>query len=336
MAPSKSKLKKDGKETSVENRIKREVRGSTENEHKVTQPSSSKSPTVNKSPMVPSKRKAEASSSSPPSKAARRSSRTAPESHFEPLEILQLLLSPSSLSFCRPSDEVADLEARGSDLVTYSSSSFTPFEELACAVILSRPISHTLGLRSIRTLFNKPYELRSPRAMREAGAEGRRKALDQARTQHRQKTAEELGNLADVVVETIGDGDEDVNLERVRRDAGENVNKERELLKNSIKGLGKTGLDIFFRRIQGEWKEVYPFVDQKTLGALKKLGLPDDAEGLRNLLDENWKNLTIVDIAAEDDQGKRRKAFARILERAIGADLEKNIDKIKAEAGNSA
>ena len=61
--------------------------------------------------------------------------------------------------------------------------------------------------------------------MREAGAEGRRKALDQARTQHRQKTAEELGNLADVVVETIGDGDEDVNLERVRRDAGENVNK---------------------------------------------------------------------------------------------------------------
>ena len=107
-------------------------------------------------------------------------------------------------------------------------------------------------------------------------------------------------------------------------------------MKNSIKGLGKTGLDIFFRRIQGEWKEVYPFVDQKTLGALKKLGLPDDAEGLRNLLDENWKNLTIVDIAAEDDQGKRRKAFARILERAIGADLEKNIDKIKAEAGNSA
>ena len=111
--------------------------------------------------------------------------------------------------------------------------------------------------------------------------------------------------------------------------------QEREILKKAIKGLGKTGLDIFFRRIQGEWKEVYPFVDHKTSGGLKNLGLPDNAEGLRNLLDENWKNLTIIDIAAEDDQGKRRKAFVRILERAVGADLEKNIDKIRAEAGNS-
>ena len=61
--------------------------------------------------------------------------------------------------------------------------------------------------------------------MREAGVEGRRKALDQARTQHKQKTAEELGNLVDVGLRFIGDGDEDVNLERVRRDAGENADK---------------------------------------------------------------------------------------------------------------
>ena len=349
MASSKSRSKKDEKEINVE---KREGKDLKVNGRKVTKESSIKPPTADTSSSVPSKRKADAPL--PPPKAARRSARTAPESPLDPLKTLQILLSPSSLSFCRPSDEIADLEARGSDLVTYSSSNFSPFEELACAVILSRPISHALGLRSIRTLFNEPYEFNSPKAMREAGAEGRRKALDEAKTQHRQKTAEELGALADAVVETIGDGEEDVRLEKVRRDAGNDVDKvdremvewnsrqadlrwqEKEFLKKNVKGLGKIGLDIFFRRIQAEWKEAYPFADQKTLGALKKLALPDSAEGLKKLLDENWKDLHTEDIVAEDDESKRRKAFVRILERAVGADLEGKIDKVKAEAGRSA
>lgn len=86
-----------------------------------------------------------------------------------------------------------------------------------CAVILSRPISHALGLRSIRTLFNKPYEFTTPKEIRSAGFEGVRRALDDARTQHRQKTAEELVLLADAVVEHLGDGQDDVSLERVRK-----------------------------------------------------------------------------------------------------------------------
>ena len=92
-------------------------------------------------------------------------------------------------------------------------------------MVLSRPISHALGQRSIRTLFNKPYQFISPKAFRKAGAEGIRKALDEARTQHRQKTAHELRGLADAVVETLGDGEEDVTLERVRNEAGKDLEK---------------------------------------------------------------------------------------------------------------
>ena len=92
-------------------------------------------------------------------------------------------------------------------------------------MILSRPISHALGLRSIRTIFNEPYGFTTPKKIREAGTEGCRKALDHARTQHRQKTAEELVILADAVVETLGNGEDDVSLERVREECDHDVEK---------------------------------------------------------------------------------------------------------------
>ena len=174
---------------------------------------------------VPSKRKAKASDE--PSKAPRRSARGAPQASIDPPKMIQFLLSPDSIDLCRPKDETEDLKNRG-DIKAYSSSAFSPFEELIGAVILSRPISHALGLRSIRTIFNEPYNFTTPKALREAGPEGRRKALDEARTQHRQETAEELGSLADQAVDTIGDGEDDVSLEKVRRDGEHDPGKARE------------------------------------------------------------------------------------------------------------
>lgn len=70
-----------------------------------------------------------------------------------------------------------------------------------------------------------PYKFTTPKAIREAGPEGRRDALDRSRTQHRQKTADELGALADAVVETLGDGEDDVGLERVRGEAEHKADK---------------------------------------------------------------------------------------------------------------
>ena len=174
-------------------------------------------------PTVPSKRKAK--SMDEPSKTPRRSARGNPPASVAPVKILQFLLSPASLDICRPKDEIEDIKERGAGIRTYSASSFSPFEELVCAVVLSRPISHALGLRSIRTIFNSPYEFTTPKKLREAGSEGIREALDVARTQHRQKTAEELSLLASAVVESLGDGEDDVSLEGVRKEADYDVDK---------------------------------------------------------------------------------------------------------------
>lgn len=276
------------------------------------------------------KRKSTASSES--NKAPRRSTRSAAAATVDGVKTLQFLLSPSSLDLCCPKEEIEELKTRGPKFRTYSTSEFSPFEELVCAVILSRPIGHRLGLRSIRTIFNPPYELTTPKKIREAGNEGCRKALDEARTQHRQKTAEELVLLAEAVVSSLGHGDEDVSLERVREESGHDYEKEMEMVRRNVKGLGKTGLDIFGRRIQGVWLKFYPFVDQRTLAAVEKLGLPASAEKLRNLLEEKWEELDVEDIEAKDEAEKRRKAYVRILERAVGADLEGNIDSIKSQA----
>ena len=293
---------------------------------------------------APSKRKAKASHE--PSKAPRRSARGAPQPSVDRGRMTEFLLSTNSIDLCRPKDEIEDLRTRGY-IKTYSSSAFSPFEELVCAVILSRPISHALGLRSIRTIFNEPYNFTTPKALRDAGPEGRRKALDEARTQHRQKTAEELGLLADQAVDTIGDGENDVSLDKVRRDGDHDAIKvfkpkpllsnypltngqEREILKKSVKGLGKTGLDIFGRRIQSLWPAFYPFVDQRTSSALEKLGLPSEADKLKEFLEENWEKIDVSTVQAADEKVRKRKVFVRILERAVGADLEGNTDTVKA------
>ena len=172
---------------------------------------------------VPSKRKA--ATKDEPSKAPRRSARGAQSASIDPVKILRFLLSPDSVDLCRPKDETEDLKTRGSGIKIYSASTFTPFEELISAVILSRPISHALGLRSIRTIFNEPWNFTTVKALQDAGSEGRRAALDEARTQHRQKTAEELGLLADALVGRLGDNEDDVSMERVRRESEYNAVK---------------------------------------------------------------------------------------------------------------
>ncbi|KAL8654732.1 MAG: hypothetical protein Q9210_001315 [Variospora velana] len=299
------------------------------------EPAPAEPPFETKDSSVPSKRKANAKNKDDaPSKAPRRSARGAPQSQPDPVKLLQYLLSPASLDACRPKDEIEDLKTRGSHLRTYSASTFTPFEELICAVILSRPISHALGLRTIRTLFNKPYEFTTPKKIRSAGFEGVIKAVNEARTQHRQKTAEELVMLADAVVEHLGDGEDDVSLERVRKECGFEWEKEREMLKSHIKGLGKTGLDIFARRIQAQWPNPYPFADQRTLSGLQKLGLSESAEDLKKLLGDHWTEFDVQDLQGDEDE-KKRRAFVRILERAVGVNLEGNADTVRAEAALS-
>ena len=89
---------------------------------------------------TPKKRKAPTDVKKPSVKAPRRSSRSGPAKSIDPVKLINFLLSEDSLSLCRPKNETLDIEARGEGLRTYSNSTFSPFEELACALILSRPI----------------------------------------------------------------------------------------------------------------------------------------------------------------------------------------------------
>ncbi|KAI9832537.1 MAG: hypothetical protein M1819_004327 [Sarea resinae] len=294
---------------------------------------------------------------------------TSSTSSLPPQKLIAFLLTPQAISLSQPSDEQPD-QSPSSDakptkqLKTYSSLELSPFEELLSAVILSRPISHRLGHRSIRTLLNPPWDFNTAAAVRDAGQEKVHEALDEARTQHKEKTALELIGLAEVLLEKFpgasgtneedkkkGDtdaeeelqGDDISGLEDVRVEAGYDVEKEREFLRTSIKGLGPTGLDIFFRRVQAVWKEAYPFIDGRTAASVEKLGLPADAEGLKSMMEEFWddiRKVNGVEVSSRvqdgekmhDDEAKR-KAFVRVLETAVGSDLEGKIEDVKVEAG---
>lgn len=234
-------------------------------------------------------------------------------------EVLKFLLSDAALTLTRPADAEPDYE----DERTYFDL-LTPFEELLCAVVVSRPISHRLGIRTIRTLLNGPYWFHDAETIQEAGPERVRQAFDDARTQHKEKSAEEIRLLADAVLSNNWHSD----LSGLRAKAKNNIAKEREILRKSVKGLGPTGLDIFFRRVQWQWEEAYPFIDQRTQQALGKLGLPTEAQELRKMIDDRWEQLGFEEGWSADVEEKKRRAFVIVCDKAVGANLERNIGEV--------
>lgn len=65
---------------------------------------------------------------------------------------------------------------------------------------------------------------------------------------------------------------------------------------------------------------------------MRKLGLPSDAEEMTQLLEENWEELEINDVEVEGGEERKQKAFMRVLECAVGAGFEGNVDSVRAEA----
>lgn len=55
---------------------------------------------------------------------------------------------------------------------------------------------------------------------------------------------------------------------------------------------------------------------------MRKLGLPEDGEELRDLIEMNWGELGTKDLAGDDDSTRKRREFVTILESAIESDLE--------------
>ncbi len=282
----------------------------------------------------PAKKRKKDASNDESQKGARKSGRGAAKTAPSSQQLLTFMLSPEAEELCRPEEESEDVKDRG-EVKTYSGSVMNPFEELLCAVVLSRPISHRLGLRTIRTIFNDPYNFNSAKAVQNAGHDKHLQATWDARTQHKDKTATQIGQVADVVLQefTSSDDKNGTQLQKALDDAGGDVDKALDALQHSINGLGATGIKIFLRRVQWLWEAGYPYVDDRTQNALRKLGLPEEGEDLQKLVDKHWKSLSTAKINGQGEAQKQRRAFVTVLERAIGADLESKVDHLLQAAG---
>lgn len=247
-----------------------------------------------------------------------------------PVQILKFILSDAALPLCRPDDEIEDVDTRGKQITTYAQL-LTPFEELVCAVIVSRSIPHGLSLRIIRTILNAPYNFRNPVAIKSAGPKKIREALGVALAQDKDKdkVAEEL----ELLIEALAENNWHNDLSNLRRSSKTVVESEREVLRRSVKGLGRSGLDTFYRRSQWQWDETYPFVDIRTQTTLERLGLPKRAEGLAKMIEIRWRDLKFE--SSRNDftvEQKRRRAFVILLERLVSAELEKKMSYVLEEA----
>lgn len=101
------------------------------------------------------------------------------------------------------------------------------------------------------------------------------------------------------------------------------------MLKKNIKGLAKTGIDIFARRIQGQWMEWYPFADERSIKAVEMLGLPGDVDGLVKTIDDHWDEIKKDDMLGEKVDEVKRNVFVMLLERSVAAELEGNVDQVR-------
>ncbi|KAJ9093829.1 hypothetical protein QFC20_007042 [Naganishia adeliensis] len=197
---------------------------------------------------------------------------------------------------------------------------------------------HRVATRAINDLFAEENSLTSPQEVLDFGHDKvyvlfvwnwvraddgfRLGSLHRSKTLHKDKTTSQIIGLAEVCQSTF---DVDSTLSSLRDQTSHDPEAERALIVKSFKGYGPKTVDIFFRRVQVEWEEVYPFADEATLKAARGVGLDvDDAEGLRRLVDE---------VAGEKDDKEKRLAFARVVDVLVYLGLENKTGEVEAYVG---
>lgn len=154
----------------------------------------------------------------------------------------------------------------------------SPLYRLLClATLLSARISADIAVAAARALADAGWT--TPEKMADAGWSARTKVLNESGyARYDESTSRMLGDSAGLLLDRWG-GD----LRNLRAEAGRDPGRERKLLKE-FKGIGDTGVDIFFREVQGVWPEVAPFVDGRALENAERLGLGDRPDLLPRLV----------------------------------------------------
>ncbi|MGX1098080.1 endonuclease III [Amorphus sp. MBR-141] len=151
------------------------------------------------------------------------------------------------------------------------------FRWLCASLLLSTRISADLAMNAAKELARAGW--RTPEKMAAATWEQRTKVLNEAGyARYDESTSRRLAEVSEKLLDAYG-GD----LRRLRKQAGEDPKRMRDLLKD-FKGIGDVGADIFCREVQAAWPELYPFVDQKSVDSAKKLGLASSKEAVAKLV----------------------------------------------------
>ena len=150
------------------------------------------------------------------------------------------------------------------------------FQLLCASVLFSARIDAEIAAKAARNLKRRGW--RTAAKLADSTWRQRVAALNDAGyTRYQERTATMLGDMADTLLERWG-GD----LRKLRDEADRDPTRERRLLKR-LKGLGDTGVDIFFREAQAGWEELRPFADRRALDAARRLDLGGDAKALARL-----------------------------------------------------
>jgi hypothetical protein len=179
------------------------------------------------------------------------------------------------------------------------------FRWLTASILLSARIGAGLAMRGAKALARAGWTTADKMAA--ATWEERVRVLNESGyARYDESTSRMLGDTSALLLDRY-QGD----LRKLRAAAERNPAAERRLLKE-CKGLGDTGVDIFFREVQVAWDELYPFVGRRDLEVARKLGLPGDPEQLAKLVG--------------------RQDFVALCAALVRTGLAKNLDTIRQEA----
>ncbi|WP_181861113.1 hypothetical protein [Streptomyces diacarni] len=146
------------------------------------------------------------------------------------------------------------------------------YQLLVLSMLLSARIRADIAVASARALADAG--MKNPRRMADATWQQRVDALGVGGyRRYDERTSTMLGEGAELVLERWG-GD----LRRLRRsDDPEGALRE-------VPGIGPMGVSIFLREAQAVWPEYQPYLDGKALQGARKLGLPESAGKLADMV----------------------------------------------------
>lgn len=153
------------------------------------------------------------------------------------------------------------------------------FQWLNASILFSARIGSAIAVEAAKSLNKCGWK--TAQQMAKSTWNQRVEALHEAGySRYQEKTATMLGDTANMLIDQYK-----WDIRKLRQAAKKRPDEERKLLKQ-CKGLGNSGVDIFFREMQVTWRELAPFADKRALGTAKKLKLGHQAKDLNKLTNE--------------------------------------------------